>query len=182
MENEFQLGEALERLIRTMTRGKTIVDGIVTNWYGDTFTVDITVNGTPYTQVPTNVLIGSQASIYEVPVINTKCLVTFRYAGDNQQPQILKFDQVDKLLINCQTLVQFNGGSNGGMVLAPKLVAKVNNLENLVNDFIAKYNTHTHPIIVSSGTGSSTATTTQETGIISPITQQSDIENIKITQ
>lgn len=182
MENEFELAVALQKLVRTLTRGNTIVDGVVTLWHEDTFTVDITINGTPYTQVPTNVLVGSQAAVYEVPVLNTKCLVAFRYAGDNQQPQILKFDQVDKLLINCQTLVQFNGGENGGMVLAQQLVNKINNIENLLNDLIAKFNSHTHPIIVSTGSGSSTPTTTQETGLINPITQPSDIENTEITQ
>eukprot|EP01037_Dinobryon_pediforme_P011474 gene11474-11570_t len=58
---------------------------------------------------------ANYASLYEIPVINTGCLVTFR-DGNINLPQIIAIDQVDQLLINCKTLVQYNKGNLGGMV------------------------------------------------------------------
>jgi len=50
--------------------------------------------------------------------------------------EIDSFDQVDKLLINCQTLVQFNGGENGGIPITPDLVTRFNNIEKKQNDIL----------------------------------------------
>lgn len=36
-----------------------------------------------------------------------------------------------------QDLIQFNGGSNGGLVLVEELTEKINNLENQVNDLLS---------------------------------------------
>lgn len=77
--------------------------------------------------------------------------------------------------------IQFNDGSMGGLVKVIELVQKLNNLENLVNDLIAKYNAHTHILTLSTGTGTAAPTTTTEPQTLTP-TQRSDIENNNITQ
>ena len=78
-------------------------------------------------------------------------------------------------------LMQFNDGSLGGMVKVAALTAKLNNLENIVNDLVAKYNTHTHILTLTSGTGTAAPTVTEETGTLTP-TEQSDIENTAVKQ
>lgn len=75
----------------------------------------------------------------------------------------------------------FNDGSLGGLVKVIDLVQKLNNLENLVNDLIAKYNSHTHILTLSSGTGTAAPTATTEPQTLTP-TQRSDIENDVIIQ
>lgn len=179
-DSSLQLARSLVKFVKNICRAYVLIDGTIIK-VNDNFTVDIKVQGTTISNVPTKVLIGSQASIYEIPVINTKCLVKWR-DGNRGLPQIDSFDQVDKLLINCASLVEFNGGDNGGMVLVNNLVTKVNNLENLLNNLISLYNAHTHLLTLTSGTGTAAPTASHENGSISPITKASDLENTKITQ
>lgn len=77
--------------------------------------------------------------------------------------------------------VQFMDGSLGGMTKTLTLLQKVNNLENLINDLISKYNSHTHILTLTSGTGTAAPTLTQETTVLTPTTQN-EIENQLITQ
>jgi hypothetical protein len=60
-----------------------------------------------------------------------------------------------------------------------ELTEKLNNLEQLLNDLVTKYNSHTHSG-VSTGGGMSGVTTALETGTLTP-TQRSEIENEQIT-
>lgn len=71
-------------------------------------------------------------------------------------------------------------GSLGGLVEVANLTTKLNNLENLVNDLISKYNIHTHILTLSSGTGTAAPTVSLETGTLTP-TVRGDIENTHIT-
>lgn len=77
--------------------------------------------------------------------------------------------------------IQLNDGSMGGLVKVIELTQKLNNLENLVNSLIAKYNAHTHILTLSTGTGTAAPTVTTETQTLTP-TQRADIENDKIIQ
>ena len=74
----------------------------------------------------------------------------------------------------------FNDGGFDGLVKSPDLTTKLNNIENLLNDLISKFNNHTHILTLSSGTGTAAITLTPETNTLTP-TQQSDIENPNIT-
>lgn len=184
-ELSLELSQAMNKWLKNSQRAMVIIDGVVTA-VNDNFTCDITVQGVPYTNVPICVKIGTQASLYPIPVVNTACLVTWR-DGNRGLPQIINFDQVDKYYIKVGQLfidadkTTFNGGSNDGMVLLNPLLSAINDLQNIVNDLISKYNSHTHILTLSSGTGTAAPTTTQETGVLTP-TQKSDIENTKITQ
>lgn len=81
---------------------------------------------------------------------------------------------------------KLNGGEYGGLIksIDPDntqigLLARLNKVENLLNEFITLYNTHTH---TSSAPGATTSPPAQtETNLISPITSRSDIESDYIT-
>lgn len=121
---------------------------------------------------------------YIVPAIGSTVLVG---NNKNQQPFVVMFSEIQSIVwitggskITVKDgLIQFNDGSYGGMVEVANLTTKLNNLEKLVNDFITKYNTHTHTGVQTGG-GTSAVTTAPETGSLTP-TQQSDIENTKVT-
>lgn len=84
-----------------------------------------------------------------------------------------------KLLIS-DGLTKFNEGDLGGLVKVIDLTTKLNNLEEKVNAIITAFNSHTHILTLSTGTGSAAPTSTQVSGTLTP-TQRADIENDKIT-
>lgn len=176
MESDSSLlfAKALTKFVKNILRAYVILDGVVDN-VNDNFTCDITVQDIPYTNVPVSVLIGAQASLYQIPVVGTKCTVTFR-DGSRSLPQILEFDQVDTWKINCKTLVEFNGGAEGGMVLVKKLVTQMNKIESQQNQILTllkAINVAATPFpFAPIFSGVNNLTPTQET----------QIENTKITQ
>lgn len=119
-----------------------------------------------------------------IPTIDSTVIVSY---STHNAPFITLFSSIDKVLIivgNTQMkitdgLVQFNDGSLGGLVKITQLTNKLNNLENLVNDLAAKYNSHTHVLALSAGTGTAAPTTTTETTVLTP-TAQADIEDTTI--
>ena len=72
----------------------------------------------------------------------------------------------------------FNDGGFDGLVKVIDLTTRLNNIENLLNQFITLFNSHTHAV---PSLGTSATPLPQETSSINPITQQSDIENPNIT-
>ena len=88
---------------------------------------------------------------------------------------ITLFGEVDDII--------FQGGTNEGLVKVVELTAKINDLENLLNDLISKYNAHIH--ITTATVGATTVpgviapTTSLETTIIAPITNKTEIQNDK---
>ena len=77
-------------------------------------------------------------------------------------------------------ITQFNDGSLGGLVKIIDLTTKLNNLENKVNALLSAFNTHTHILTLTSGTGTAAPTTSPVTGTLTP-TVRGDIEDTKIT-
>lgn len=145
---EFEFLESLSRFVKNFLRASVLIDGVVTN-VNDNFTCDIEVQQVAYTGVPVKVLTGSQASIYEVPVIGTTCLVRWR-DNHRQLPQIDSFDQVDHYYISVNdfdinvkntfkisaNLTQFNGGNNGGLPMSPDVTERLNLIENQQNEIL----------------------------------------------
>lgn len=129
----FELSRAMNKWLKNSLRAFVTIDAVVTAVNAD-FTCDIAIQTVPYTGVPIKVLVGTQASVYPVPVINSKCLVTFR-DGNRALPQIVDFDQVDKLYIKTN-LTQFNDGDKGGLVLVNDLVTRMNLIENQQNTIL----------------------------------------------
>lgn len=179
MENEFELGVALERLIRVSTRGKTMVDGLIQDVDESDFTCTVSVAGTVFSGVPLKVLVGSKASIIEIPTAGTACLVGFR-DGDQQRPQIMQVNEVDKYYINPDNFTQFGDGSNGGMMLLMPSLAAFNALQNDVN--LLKANFRGWIPVPNDGGAALKAATSGWAGNQLQVTQRSDIENTQITQ
>lgn len=122
--------------------------------------------------------------ILYIPSVGSTVIVTY---SKFNQPYVSFFSSLDKILYIVgdsvvsitDGLIQLNDGSLGGLVKIAELTTKLNNLENIVNDLISKYNGHTHILTLSSGTGTAAPTVTPETGTLTP-TQQADIENTLI--
>lgn len=144
---ESQLGEAFVRATAVLTRHMQIADGIVLDVDVDpesdtAFTCDIQV-GTgsdivTYQEVPLKVLVGSRASVVEIPAKGSACIICFR-DGNMGRPQLYKVDQTDQLLLNCGQVVA-NEGKLGGLINIEDLVTRLNNLEKDVNTLKAAFN------------------------------------------
>lgn len=132
--DEFALYRALSKFLANHTRAFVTIDGTVKK-VNDNFTCDVEINGVIYSNVPIAVNIGNQSSLYQIPVIDTNCLMTFR-DGHRGLPTIVSFDQVQKLLINCTELVEFNKGLKGGIPETPSLVQRLNLIELKVNTIL----------------------------------------------
>lgn len=190
---QFEFLQALTKFVQNHMRSSVLIDGLVTA-VNDNFTCDITVQDVTFSNVPVKVLIGSQSSIYEVPVVGTTCLVRWR-DNHRQLPQIDSFDQVDHYYISVNdfdvavkntfkisaNLTQFNGGENGGMVLVNDLVDRMNLIENAYNDLVTKFNAHSHILTLTSGTGTAAPTLSPETTVLTDTTAD-DIQSTVITQ
>ena len=185
------------------TRASVIIEGVISEIDESAFTctVDIVANinggpiNTSYSDIPLKVLKNSQASIIEIPVIGSNCLICFK-DNDVTRPQLLMNDTCSKLLIkigdttaefntgkdsngNDIAGIQFNGGSNYGLVLVDKLITKINTLENTLNTFMnTTFNTHTHAV---PSLGTSLVPVPLNTVSLN-LTKKEDIQNKKITQ
>lgn len=119
-----------------------------------------------------------------IPTVGSTVLVLLSKFA---QPCVVLFSSIDKIthtvgnsqLTVIDGTIQLNDGSLGGLTKIGVLTEKLNNLENLLNGLIAKYNAHTHVLALSTGTGSAAPTTTTETKILVP-TQQTEIENTAV--
>lgn len=89
------------------------------------------------------------------------------------KPLVVQFSEIDKIILR--------GGDLKGLVKIEDNVDRLNKIENLLNDLINKFNTHTHPLVLSMGTGVSNPTTSPETDTAT-LTTVDDIENKNITQ
>jgi len=116
-----------------------------------------------------------------IPTIGSTVMIFY---SNYNLPFVVQYSELDQVLfISGSSQVQIidgkimlNDGSFGGLVEVIPLVQKLNNLENLVNDLISKFNSHTHILTLTSGTGTAAPTTTLETGTLTA-TQRKDLEN-----
>jgi hypothetical protein len=82
-------------------------------------------------------------------------------------------------LVSKVSEIQLNGTNYDGLVKVQELTEKLNNLENLVNSLVVKYNAHTH--IASSFGSPTTVPPVLETTVLTP-TIQTEIENTTVKQ
>ena len=74
-----ELGVALQQLVQNGVRGSINVQGTVTAVNEDNYTCSVDMgDDTLFLAVPLRVMIGSAASVVEIPVVNTKCIMCFR--------------------------------------------------------------------------------------------------------
>ena len=145
-----------------------------------------TISGRESTAIESVRLMASlDDGVLIVPTIGSTIFVTY---SDFNVPFVALFSEVDQVLFISGSSqlsivdgkIMLNDGSYGGLVEVTALVTKLNNLENLVNDLITKYNAHTHILTLSSGSGTAAPTATAEGQTLTP-TQRGDIENTLIT-
>ncbi len=103
-----------------------------------------------------------------VPEDDSTVCVVF---GNFTKPYITQYSGVKKIVLR--------GGDLGGLVKVIELTTKLNNLENLVNDLVQKFNSHVHTGVTAGG-ASTGPTPTQETTTLVK-TKRKDIENEQIT-
>jgi hypothetical protein len=116
-----------------------------------------------------------------VPTVGSTVMISY---SNYNLPFIVQYSEVDQILFISGSSqvsivdgkIMFNDGSYGGLIQIEKLVQKLNNLENLVNDLVAKFNSHTHILTLTSGTGTAAPTASPETTTLTD-TQRSDLEN-----
>jgi len=75
--------------------------------------------------------------------------------------------------------IHLGGKANNGTIKIDPLVSQLNSVENIVNQLITKFNTHTHVTACGAGAGNATPTTSVQTQTATP-TQKSQIENPKV--
>ena len=110
------------------------------------------------------------------PVIGSSVMVIF---SQIVEPFICQYSEIQNITIIAANKTQLNDGSYGGLIRVIDLVTKLNNLEDLVNDLVEKFNSHTHILALSSGTGTAAVTANPETTVLED-TVRSDIENSMI--
>jgi hypothetical protein len=103
-----------------------------------------------------------------IPKVDSVVVVTMinKYTG-----YVAMFSEIEKIYLN--------GDNYDGLVKIGDLVEKLNNLEDLVNDLVTKYNSHTHPYVNVSTPAVTSPTTSLETTVLVP-TQQSELENTTV--
>lgn len=134
-ENIGELADVFHRAVKTVSKYMQQIDGVIKSVDEDQFTCVVTVSDSlssvDYEDVILRVLMGSQASVIEIPVVGCNCIIFFR-DGNLGRPSLLMVDKVDKLLLNCNTIVA-NGGNNGGLINIEGLVTDMNKIRNDVN-------------------------------------------------
>lgn len=181
-DQEAALSDALQRMVKTITRGSAVVDGVITSVDESKFTCDVlvgdSVSSSTFFDVPLRVLISNQASVIEIPEINTPCVICFRDSNIGR-PQILMIHKALKILVICDQIV-FNNGSLGGLVKVNDLVTRLNTIEQDINALKNAFSSWT--VVPNDGGGAlKTATTVWYSQQLQP-TQVGQIENPKIKQ
>lgn len=172
------LADVFSSAVWALVRNYVICEGTVRDRDEVAVTVDVALDDTDavFFGVPLKVLTDDVAPAdLELPTIGAEVLLGFR-DGNLQRPQVLVIHQADIRKLKYQ-LVEFNGGTLGGLPISSHVSDRINLLENAVNALIQLYNTHTHPV----AGATAGPTTMQDTDHLTP-TKPADIANPKITQ
>ena len=90
--------------------------------------------------------------------------------SDGMDTYICQYSEIDKII--------FRGGDLGGLVKVHPLLSKINDLENIINDLVIKFNAHVHPVVsIGAPTGPNSII---EPKILTP-TILTELENKNIT-
>ena len=199
MDNEEkQIIDGFIKWAKNITRGSILFEGNRKSVDETNFTCVITVTGnsvsTDILNVPLKVLIGSQASVIEIPTVGSDCTVCYR---DNniQRPQLVNVDKSDKLLIKIgnnpdgyQTLqvtkdgFVFNGGNNGGLVLLQKAVDNLNSIKTFCDTLNTAIGTGFTAVGVGSAASGPNGKTAFDLAMASTSITLEDMNNDKIKQ
>lgn len=109
------------------------------------------------------------------PVVGSVVIVTFM---NKLTGYVSTFSEIDKILIDTNTEVIFDGGNNGGLIKVNDLVSKMNNIENDLNS-LKNILSIWAPVPSDGGASLKTALASYFAQTITP-TIKTDIENDKI--
>lgn len=111
---------------------------------------------------------NTDSSLLVVPVAGSVVLVG-SLTGDYKDLTVLSIDRFDKIVLG--------GTANGGMVKAPDLVKRLNEIEKALTALVNDYKVHVHPVTaLGSPTGPIAATSVKDAGQ----TDVNGIVNVKI--
>jgi hypothetical protein len=129
--------------------------------------------------------------ILYVPKVGSTVIVE---NNKNLQPYVVMWSELDQVMyvVGHTTLqmtstgVNLDGNVYGGVPMVQPLLDKINRLENKLNDLVAMFNTHTHPVTGTAPSGGGPITLGTTVGIsatgspITPTTVRADLENTKV--
>jgi hypothetical protein len=138
--------------------------GVVSNVNETTRLCDVTPNdGSPIVyNVRLQALKDSTTGFVQIPKAGTECVITFI---NRSTAVLISCKEITKLIVDADTIIQFNGGALGGMVKVASLVSAYNSVVTDLNTIRAALNGLGVPIVI-------TATTKTN----------SDFENVKVKQ
>jgi len=120
----------------------------------------------------------SSTGFVVIPKNGTECIVSFI----NKSTAFLSScEESDKLIVDCDTLIQFNGGTKDGLVTVNELVTKLNNLESDLNALKLVFGT-TWIVAPSDGGAALKLATAAWAASTLSLTVKANIENTEITQ
>ena len=143
----------------------------------DNNTCDITTpKGQQLTVRLRALLDGSENGVIVYPALNSQVIISL-IENNRDTAYVSQYGEVEEMVINFPGGIKavlnadgvvFNGGTNNGMVKINDLVTRLNNLESA-------FNSHTHILTLTSGTGTAAPT-------ILPVTETviSDLEDPKV--
>ena len=178
--------EELRKLLLQVTANDVLFPAVVTSVDYDEDICDVSADG-DYTDVKLRAVIdttGNRVVVY--PKVDSVVLCG-RITNSNSL-YVIQFSEIDKIVIvigNTKVvltdgLVEFNEGiNNSGMAIVPKLIDHLNNLETAFNNLLNAYNSHTHILTLTSGTGTAAPTTSNGGTAISEDFGDIDDDKIK---
>lgn len=163
--------ETIQRLAGThQPDGIKLIDATVNSYDEPSRTCDVTaITGIVGEDIPgVRLMSDADDGILLLPTVGSTITIARSAFTD---PVMIACSGLDKIILM--------GGDLGGLVMLLPLLTKLNNLENLVNDLITKFNAHTHNVTaVGSPTGPNLL---PESDTLTP-TERDDLENLNITQ
>lgn len=167
MDSYRQLAQHLSGL---KARKASLYQGFVKSVEGKTCTVQIDGLDVPDVRLRASTT-DEESEIILVPAVGSAVIVG-ALSDDFGQLVILSVDKVDTITVH--------GGKQGGLVLAPSLVEKLNALEDDINNL--KQAIKSAPTVPNDGGSSFKAGLQGWAGTALTKTKQSDIENSKVKQ
>lgn len=143
MELDTQIHDAFLRFGKMVTRASQNFEAVIVDVDTDNFTCTVNnsfnnADGTSQNvyiyNVPLKVLIGSQASLIEIPAVGSDCIVCFK---DNniQRPQLLSVDKCDSVIVAIgKTILNID---TNGFKLNNDTKGLKKTLQDLINELIA---------------------------------------------
>lgn len=185
VEDAQSIQDAIRKLANTYARDfVTLTECEVLEVDEDSRTCNVkTIDGDSELEIP-NVLLMAEPNdgMLLIPAIGSIIKIE---NTNGTEPVVIQFGELDKVVLFCDTKIQFNEGEFGGIPKIDYLFERMQAQETKLNDLIEKYNTHIHPIdgavpLAPPTLPTSSPTISLETAL-TPLTIKSELENHSVT-